>query len=176
MQNFYDAADKLVYELKGNLKKRWQERLCPAMFREVDGGRVQNWNSGLITLGDYLLTGWLLPGGFFLSIGLRWILGKIPVVKNLMPANLLKDHMIKAAEESLGGQLPLLVEEFRTHLANEQVKIADFISDANQKEIDHQQGLLDAIAERACNADIEFDAAAVHKKMNELGDFLKQLA
>ena len=84
--------------------------------------------------------------------------------------------MIKAAEESLGGQLPLLVEEFRTHLANEQVKIADFISDANQKEIDHQQGLLDAIAERACNADIEFDAAAVHKKMNELGDFLKQLA
>ena len=176
MHSFYDVANKLTNEMKSDFKKRWQERLCPAMFREVDGGRVQNWSSGLITLGDYLLTGWLLPGGFFLSIGLRWILGKIPVVKNLMPANLLKDHMIGVAEESLEKQLPLLVAEFGEHIASEQKKISDFIAEANQKEIDRQQSLLDAIAERACNADIEFDAAAVHKKMNELGDFLKQLA
>lgn len=176
MQSFYDSANKLANELKGDLKKRWQESLCPAMFREVDGGRVQNWNSALITLGDYLVTGWLLPGGFFLSIGLRWILGKIPVVKKLMPANLLKDHMIGVAEKSLEKQLPLLLAEFDGHIAGEQQKISDFIAEANQKEIDRQQSLLDAIADKEYNADAEFDAVAVRKKINELGELLEQLA
>jgi hypothetical protein len=146
------------------------------MFREVDGGRVQNWSSGWITFGDYLLTGWLLPGGFFLSIGLRWILGKIPVIKSLMPVNLLKDHMISVAEESLEKQLPQLITEFSEHIANEQKKISDFIAEANQKEIDRQQSLLDAIADKEYKADAEFDAVAVRKKINELGELLEQLA
>ena len=176
MHSFYDVANKLVNELKGDLKKRWQESLCPAMFREVDGGRVQNWSSGWITFGDYLLTGWLLPGGFFLSIGLRWILGKIPVIKSLMPANLLKDHMIGVAEKSLEKQLPLLVAEFSEHIASEQKKISDFIAEANQKEIDRQQSLLDAISDKEYKADAEFDAVAVRKKINELGSLLEQLA
>ena len=176
MHSFYDVANKLANELKSDLKKRWQENLCPAMYREVDGGRVQNWSSGWITFGDYLLTGWLLPGGFFLSIGLRWILGKIPVIKSLMPANLLKDHMIGVAEESLNNQLPHLIEEFGEHIANEQKKICDFIAQANQKEIDHQQNLLNAIADKEYKADAEFDVAAVRKKINELGELLEQLA
>ena len=176
MHSFYDVANKLTDEMKSDLKKRWQESLCPAMFREVDGGRVQNWSSGLITFGDYLLTGWLLPGTFFLSIGLRLILGKIPVIKSLMPANLLKDHMIGVAEESLEKQLPLLVAEFSEHIASEQKKISDFIAEANQKEIDRQQSLLDAISDREYKADAEFDAAAVRKKINELGELLEQLA
>ena len=176
MQSFYDIANKLANELKGDLKKRWQESLCPAMFREVDGGRVQKWSSGWITFGDYLLTGWLLPGGFFLSIGLRWILGKIPVIKSLMPANLLKDHMIGVAEDSLEKQLPLLIAEFGEHIANEQKKICDFISDANQREIARQQSVLDAITDREYKADAEFDAVAVRKKINELGSLLEQLA
>ena len=176
MHSFYDVANKLTDEMKSDLKKRWQECLCPAMFRKVDGGRVQNWSSGLITFGDYLLTGWLLPGGFFLSIGLRWILGKIPVIKSLMPANLLKDHMIGVAEESLEKQLPLLVAEFGEHIASEQKKISDFIAEANQKEIDRQQSLLDAIVDKEYKADAEFDAVAVRKKINELGELLEQLA
>ena len=176
MHSFYDVANKLTDEMKSDLKKRWQERLCPAMFREVDGGRVQNWSSGWITFGDYLLTGWLLPGGFFLSIGLRWILGKIPVIKSLMPANLLKDHMIGVAEESLEKQLPQLIAEFGEHIASEQKKISDFIAEANQKEIDRQQSLLDAIADKEYKADAEFDAVAVRKKINELGELLEQLA
>ena len=122
------------------------------------------------------MTGWLLPGGFFLSIGLRWILGKISVIKSLMPANLLKDHMIGVAEESLNNQLPHLIEEFGEHIANEQKKICDFIAQANQKEIDHQQNLLNAIADKEYKADAEFDVAAVRKKINELGSLLEQLA
>ena len=176
MHSFYDVANKLTDEMKSDLKKRWQERLCPAMFREVDGGRVQNWSSGWITFGDYLLTGWLLPGGFPLSIGLRWILGKIPVIKSLMPANLLKDHMIGVAEESLEKQLPLLVAEFNEHIASERKKISDFIAEANQKEISRQQSLLDAISAKEYKADAEFDAVAVRKKINELGELLEQLA
>lgn len=176
MHSFYEVANKLTDEMKSDLKKRWQETLCPAMFREVDGGRVQNWSSGWITFGDYLLTGWLLPGGFFLSIGLRWILGKIPVIKSLMPANLLKDHMIGVAEESLEKQLPLLVAEFSEHIASEQKKISDFIAEANQKEINRQQSLLDAISDKEYKADAEFDAVAVRKKINELSSLLEQLA
>ena len=176
MHSFYDVANKLTDEMKSDLKKRWQEKLCPAMFREVDGGRVQNWSSGWITFGDYLLTGWLLPGGFFLSIGLRWILGKIPVIKSLMPANLLKDHMIGVAEESLEKQLPLLIAEFGGHIANEQKKICDFISEANQREIARQQCVLDAITDKEYKADAEFDAVAVRKKINELGSLMEQLA
>lgn len=176
MHSFYDVANKLANELKSDLKKRWQENLCPAMYREVDGGRVQNWSSGWITFGDYLLTGWLLPGGFLLSIGLRWILGKIPVIKGLMPANLLKDHMIGVAEESLNNQLPVLIEDFEEHITGEQKKICDFIADANQKEIDRQQSLLDAIADKEYKADAEFDVVAVRKKINELGELLEQLA
>ena len=176
MHSFYEAADKLINELKGDVKKRWQENLCPVMYREVDGGRVQNWSSTWITLGDYLLTGWLLPGGFFLSIGLRWILGKIPVVKKLMPANLLKEHMISVAGESLAKQMPLLIAEFAEHIAGEQKKISDFIAEVNQVEIARQQSLLDAIADKEYKADAEFDAAAVRKKINELGSLLEQLA
>ena len=176
MHSFYEVADKLANELKGDLKKRWQESLCPAMFREVDGGRVQKWNRTLVTFGDYFLSGLLLPGTFFFSIGLRLILGKIPVIKSLMPANLLKDHMIGVAEESLEKQLPQLIAEFSEHIANEQKKISDFIAEANQKEIDRQQSLLDAIYAKEYKADAEFDAVAVRKKINELGELLEQLA
>ena len=93
-----------------------------------------------------------------------------------MPANLLKDHMIGVAEDSLEKQLPLLIAEFEEHIAGEQKKICDFIADANQKEIDRQQSLLDAIADKEYKADAEFDAVAVRKKINELGSLLEQLA
>ena len=175
MHSFYDAANKLVNEMKGNLKKRWKESPCSAMIREIDGGRVQKWNSALITFGDYLLSGWLLPGGFFLSIGLRWILGKIPGVKNLMPSNLVKGYMVGVAEDSLAKQLPHLIAEFGDHIVNEQKKICDFIAEANRKEIDRQKSLLSAIAEKEYKADAEFDAEAVCKKINELGTLLEQL-
>ena len=176
MHSFYDAANKLVNEMKGDLKKRWKESPCSAMIREIDGGRVQKWNSTLVTFGDYLLSGWLLPGGFFLSIGLRWILGKIPVVKNLMPSNLVKGYMVGVAEDSLAKQLPHLISEFGDHVASEQKKIGDFIAVANRKEMDRQKRLLDAIAEKEYKAETEFDAEAVRKKINELGMLLEQLA
>ena len=176
MHGFYDAANKLVNEMKGDLKKRWKESPCSAMIREIDGGRVQKWNSTLVTFGDYFLSGLLLPGTFFLSIGLRFILGKIPGVKNLMPSNLVKGYMVGVAEDSLAKQLPHLIAEFGEHIANEQKKIGDFIAEANRKEMDRQKSLLDAIADKEYKADAEFDAEAVRKKINELGSLLEQLA
>ena len=176
MHGFYDAANKLVNEMKGDLKKRWKESPCSAMIREIDGGRVQKWNSTLITFGDYLLSGWLLPGTLFLSIGLRFILGKIPGVKNLMPSNLVKGYMVCVAEESLATQLPHMISEFGDHVVSEQKKIGDFIAEVNRKEMDRQKSLLDAIADKEYKADAEFDAEAVRKKINELGLLLEQLA
>ena len=145
------------------------------MYREVDGGNVQRWNSILITCGDYILSAILLPGGVLLSIGLRWLLGRIPVIKSLMPANLAKDHMICVAEESLQRQMPHLIKEFAEHIAGEQKKICSFLADANQKEINHQQELLDTIAEKEVKADAEFDVTAVRKRISGLGDLLQQL-
>ena len=69
--------------------------------------------------------------------------------------------------------MPLLVAEFGEHIASEQKKISDFIAEANQKEIARQQSLLDAISDRKYKADAEFDAAAVRKKINELGELLE---
>jgi|GEM_PF-5023327 len=176
MHGFYGAARRLADELAGDLRKRWQENICPIMFREVDGGRVQNWNSALITIGDYVLSGWLLPGGFFLSLGLRWILGKIPVVKSILPTNLAKDHMIGVAAESLDAQMTGLVEEFAEHIAGEEKKICEFLATANQKEIERQQDLLNAISDRENKNDADFDIVAVREKISELGNLLEQLA
>lgn len=176
MQGFYDTANKLLEELKGNIRKCWQVTLCPLMFREINGGVVQDWNSSLVTLSDYIFSCFVLPGGFFLSIGLRWILGKIPVIKTLMPANLAKGYMISVAEESLDEQILLLIDEFSEHIVNEQDKICKFLANANQKEIEHQQSLLDAIINKECQSDTEVDILTIQKKMNDLGNLLEQIA
>ena len=176
MHEFYSEARKLADEMVVDLQKRWQETVCPLMLQEVDGGFIQNWNTLLITLGDYILSGWLLPGGFLFSIGLRWILGKIPMIKELMPTNLAKEYMVRVARESLSQQMSQLVDEFALYIADEEKKICKFLAEAKQKEIDRQQSLLDAISDKEKQSDAAFDIIKVRDKINELGNLLKQLA
>ena len=68
---------------------------------KIDGGFCGNWNSTLVTIGDYLLTMLLLPGGIFMSWCLRFVWGQIPVVGSFVPSELLKGHMVSKVEQSL---------------------------------------------------------------------------
>ena len=54
--------------------------------------------STLITILDYILSGELIPGGFFTDIIIRFFLGKLPLLKKVLPtaimANIAKGQLI----------------------------------------------------------------------------------
>ena len=80
---------------------------------KLDGGMFKSWNSKLVTLADYLLTIFLLPGGLFMGWCVRFIWGRIPIINALVPSELIKSQMTETVRESLDKELMKYGDHFR---------------------------------------------------------------
>ena len=83
---------------------------------ELDGGLYDKINSTVITVADYLVTMLLLPGGIFMSWCLRFLAGRIPVVRRITPSALVKDHYVGTVRASLEVELEKTVDMFRDNI------------------------------------------------------------
>lgn len=80
---------------------------------KLDGGMFKSWNSKLVTIGDYLLMIFLLPGGLFIGGCLRFIWGRIPIINALVPSELIKAQVVENVRQSLDGELAKYGDHFR---------------------------------------------------------------
>lgn len=176
IEQFHSEVEKSFQNLKANLRNHWKNDVFDVVINKVDGGRVQNWDATILTIGDYFLSTFLLPGGFIVSIGLRFLLGKIPVLRDITPINILKGHMINVVEASLEQQSLLICDDFRNALENAQNKVIDFLSVESEKEIAYQKAVIESIEEQTTNGDNKENVEKIYSKIEFIGDLLEQIA
>ncbi len=176
IEQFHAEVEKSFLNLKANLRNHWKNETFDVVIDNVDGGRVQEWNATLLTLGDYILSTFLLPGGLLISIGLRFLLGKIPVLRDITPTNLLKGHMINVVNESLEQHILLICNDFKTALENAQNKVVDFLSAESGKEIDCQKSVIEAIDEQSADNDNNGNIEKIHSSLKLVGELLEQIS
>ena len=139
---------------------------------EIDGGMFKSWNSKLVTLGDYLLTIFLLPGGLFMGWCLRFVWGHIPFIKALVPSGLIKASMTETVRESLEKELVKYGDRFRDcadhALAKFKGDVFRHISDEVETRL---KEAVDA-AEAKCEGRSDFDRNAIADEMDACGKLL----
>ena len=102
----------------------------------VDGGWCGNWNAKLVTIGDYLLTIFLLPGGLFMGWCLRYVWGHLPYVKCIVPSALLAGHVVAKVRESIDGSIKEIGDRFGECAKDALDKLRDDMFKAVTDEID----------------------------------------
>lgn len=176
INQFQHDIEDVFKVMKKDLHEHWHNQNFSADLGELDGGWIQNWNSLWVTIGDYLVSMFVLPGGWFRSLGLRFILGKIPVVKELMPTNLLTSHLIDVAGESLTKHLEHISSDFKEELSALQGKIADFLREEGEKEISHQQLILETIRTQEETADTQTHIMDIQSRIGMITCMLERLS
>lgn len=68
---------------------------------DINTGHLGKLNSKFVTAMDYILLSLISPLGLLLDVLIRYILGKIPLIKNLLPATFVRNRVVKTIDESL---------------------------------------------------------------------------
>ena len=68
---------------------------------DINTGHLGKLNSKFVTAMDYVLLSLISPLGLLLDVLIRYILGKIPLIKNLLPATFVRNRVVKTIDESL---------------------------------------------------------------------------
>ena len=67
----------------------------------INTGHLGKLNSKFVTTMDYLLMSLLSPCALLFDVLFRYVLGKIPLVKNLLPAVFIRNQVVKTIDKSL---------------------------------------------------------------------------
>ncbi len=172
MEQLREEAEKTFRGLKVNLRKIWDAAAFDVILEKVDGGRVQKWDATYLTMGDYLLSTFVLPGGLIVSLGLRFLLGRIPVLRDIMPTNILKGHMIEVVNESLEHQMRLICDDFARSLEVGQQKVIAALCMESEKEIAHQKPVLESIEKIDEESDAINNSEKIYSKIKMIGELL----
>jgi len=116
---FNNISKRIVDELakiNGRLVSICAEcEVPPILFSSninVDGGICATLNSKAVTIADYIISMMILPGGLITAFALRFGLGLIPIVRNVMPLSLAKMYMSHKVGSSLADEIDRLEESF----------------------------------------------------------------
>ena len=139
---------------------------------EIDGGMFKSWNSKLVTLGDYLLTIFLLPGGLFMGWCLRFVWGHIPFVKALVPSELIKASMTETVRESLEKELVKYGDRFRDCADHALAKFKGDVFRYISNEVETRLKEAVDAAEAKCEGRSDFDRNAIADEMDACGKLL----
>ncbi|MBQ8516358.1 MAG: dynamin family protein [Akkermansia sp.] len=67
----------------------------------INTGHLGKLNSKFLTAVDYLLAAVLSPYALLLDVLFRYVLGKLPLIRNLLPAVFVRNQVVKTIDESL---------------------------------------------------------------------------
>ncbi len=176
MEQFQKGMLTSFQQLETHLRAHWKNETFDVLIEGVNGGRVQTWDATLLTVSDYIVSMFLLPGGWLMSMGLRFLLGKIPILRNITPTNLLKEHMVNVVRESLESQTQFVCADFKRTLERAQEKIIKALSAESEKEILRQKELLEVLDNQACRDDTAEEAREIQEQLQCVSDCLAQLA
>lgn len=141
----------------------------------VDGGWCGNWNAKLVTLGDYLLTIFLLPGGVFMGWCLRYIWGQLPYVKSIVPSALLACHVVAKVRESIDGGIEEFGDGFNECAKNALGKLRDDMFKAVTDEIDKLMDKAVRSVEAQERGGLGKDVKAIDEEIGDCVQILNEL-
>lgn len=141
----------------------------------VDGGVCADINSKLVTVVDYIISIMLLPGGVFMGWAIRYCLGLIPGLREIMPLSLVKLHLEHKIENSLEEEKDRLVESFRATIEQALMALRNDIFKALYEEVDARIKEAAQAAASKTDASVSFAAEAISRELDWCGGLLNAL-
>lgn len=83
---------------------------------KLDGGLLSKLPAVLVLVLDVVLTDILLPGGWIIAILERWILTKIPVIRDLLPSSILRQVAVSHVRQHVAAQFSECKAEIRDRI------------------------------------------------------------
>lgn len=174
ISKFYENVEESIKTLKGKVSDHSQ-RYYDVDLGKVDGGFFQNISDMIVVGLDYLLTGILCPGPFWPILGLRWVLGKIPIIRNVMLENIAKETMTRKVRGSLEEQKNALVHDFEEQMEKVQSSLLEKIQTMLEEEIECEKECLVKLEGKEQAMDNQSNADCINQKINLIKDLLEQL-
>lgn len=101
-QTVKDRLTKVLTALAEELRTAVAEvRVALDVNYEINTGWLGKLNSKALTVADYVLTTFLSPFGALTDLLIRFLMGKIPFIKNILPTVFVKNRVIKTIHESV---------------------------------------------------------------------------
>ncbi len=95
---------------------------------EINTGTLGKLNHKFVVVADYLLLALMSPFALLSDILLRYFVGKLPLIKNLMPAVFIRNKVVKTIEKSLQDICNKVVLDFTDQFKQSFARIADNVS------------------------------------------------
>lgn len=142
---------------------------------EIDGGFFSGIKSTLVTALDYLMVALLMPGGFLIGCGIRYVLGHIPVLRDLLPANIARGYLVDSVKESLKNELEKMLILFGNNMDGMFAELVQKISDAAKESIVEQNAAFHAAEDVQKNSISEQEISELNHKTGCCMKLLAQL-
>ena len=174
IEKFHKDVEESIKILKGKVTDNSQ-KYYDVELGKIDGGFFHKISDIIVVGLDYLLACYFCPGPFLPILGLRWILGLIPVIRNAMPENIAKEIMTRSAMESLEKQKNTLVNDFEKEMEKVQSSIFGQIQTLAEQEIKYQKEYLEKMVGMEQSTGNQDNTDSINQKINVINDLLEQL-
>jgi GTP-binding protein EngB required for normal cell division len=151
-----DLAKTVKDEVKGIIERNGQKLPTLLDFGKaanldlsIDGGILAKLSPLVLTLADLILTIWVIPGGPIINLIERFIATKIPFIKKLVPAQIVKELMISTVKSSVREEIVRIAEELSHTLDGMFVTAENAVKDSMRKMFDSEIGVVRKAAEKA---------------------------
>lgn len=157
-------VERIICDLAENVKKETTQIIekngqkLPTFFDfgkatdlelHVEGGMLAQLPSNVVMLADLLLTIFFVPGGPIANIIERVIASKIPFLKKLVPAQIVKELIISQIKSSVRDEMARITDELANQLDKTFFTAEHAVGDVMKKMFDSEIGVIRKTAEKA---------------------------
>jgi hypothetical protein len=132
IDDLFMAEGKTFKQAMDSVGTRFQARFrdLPASFitirdLQIDGGLLARVPSLVLTIADYLLADFIIPGGIIIGSIIRYLAGKLPLVGRFMPARLVTRLVISNVRASVEQNFSEIKSDFGARLSANHAAIDD---------------------------------------------------
>lgn len=142
----------------------------------INTGHLGKLNSKFVTAMDYLLVAVLSPYALLLDVLFRYVLGKLPLVRNLLPAVFVRNQVVKTIDKSLQDISEKVVSDIAAQFKQSFKRIENdvdmYFKHLYQTTI---MPILKAIEEAGKSQLSETEIASLNKKLSIVGGIIAEL-